>query len=228
MDQIQPKYAHPIVATDTILLTIKDREVRVLLMKMKEPHYRGFWAAPGYILETGLSLKENALKYLDRMGGITRVPFIDQIYAFGKPGRDPAGPVISVAFLALIHGEKIKLEKREWESRFFPIHELPKLAYDHDEIIREAYERLRSRLIYSNVAYALLAREFTLTELQNVYEKILGISIDKRNFRKKILNLKLVQPLGKKTAGKAHRPAELYEFKNRKYELIPVRLFKMI
>lgn len=224
MDQVQQKYTDPTVATDTVLLTIKNDEVHVLLMKMDQDPYKGYWAAPGYLLEIGLTLKENAKKYLKEMGGVEKVRFIDQISAFGKPGRDPLGPVISITYLALIPYEELVIKAGKWEVKLFPLSDLPKLAYDHDELVKTALKRLESRLTYSNIAFTLLQNEFTLAEAQKVYEIVLKIPFDKRNFRKKMMKLNLVKKTGEKRRGLAHRPAELYTTTSNDYKMIPRRL----
>jgi 8-oxo-dGTP diphosphatase len=140
--------------------------------------------------------------------------YLEQLYTFGKTDRDPSGRVVSVAYLALIPASEMDLMMVA-DTGWFPINRLPKLAYDHAEIIDVAVDRLRAKLTYTNISYGLLPEAFTLNDLQKTYEIILGKKLDKRNFRKKITSLNVLQQTGNKTFGKAHRPANLYRFTER-------------
>ncbi|MBV9469198.1 MAG: hypothetical protein JOZ57_08120, partial [Abitibacteriaceae bacterium] len=139
-------------------------------------------------------------------------------YTFGNPKRDPRMRVVTVAYYALVPGNRITLAAATdaAEASWFPVSKLPPLAFDHQDIMQCAIERLKSKLEYSNIAYSLLPPRFRLSDLQKVYEVILGTPLDKRNFRKKILSLNLVEATGKMDTGGAHRPAQLYRFKKRK------------
>jgi 8-oxo-dGTP diphosphatase len=148
--------------------------------------------------------------------------YLEQLYTFGRPDRDPAGRVISVAYFALIHAAGLALctQPKYADVRWWPCATLPPLAYDHDAVAAYAWQRLEWKLAYTNVVWSLLPRRFALTELQKVYEAVLGRKLDKRNFRKKILALGLVEPVGETAMRGAHRPAMLYRFTSREPKLI--------
>jgi 8-oxo-dGTP diphosphatase len=146
---------------------------------------------------------------------------LEQLYTFGEPNRDPRTRVITVSYIALIDSEKISLKASTdaISADWFDIDSLPKLGFDHDVIINYAKERLRSKLSYSNIAFSLLPKYFTLTQAQKVYEIILGHALDKRNFRKELETLGLVKETEKMLDGVAHRPAKLYTLSDKKFEL---------
>ena len=171
------------------------------------------WALPGGLVQMRESLDTAAARILEEETGVRGV-YLEQLYTFGDPKRDTLGRVVSVAYVALIPSSGIKLRTidKYADVRWWPFRQLPKLAYDHNSIAAYAKRRLQWKLEYTNVAWSLLPPKFTLTELQEVYEVILGRKIDKRNFRKKILGLKLIHAIGEKTTSGAYRPAMLYRF----------------
>jgi 8-oxo-dGTP diphosphatase len=149
--------------------------------------------------------------------------YLEQLYAFGRPDRDPRGRVVSVAYMALISAEPVELRTTERYGgiSWFSIKKLPPLAYDHREIVEYAISRLRTKLEYTNIVYSLLPEKFTLTRLQNIYEIILDRSLDKRNFRKKFLSLGLIQATKQFERGGRQRPAQLFKFKHRAFKELP-------
>lgn len=213
MSKIQPKYKFAVIATDIVIFTVKDNKLQVLLINMKKRPFLGTWAAPGGLVRPLESVDAAAERILKEKTGLADV-FLEQLYTFGRVDRDPFGRVVSVAYYALIPNAGLKLATSaeyggvEW----FPVENPPKLAYDHREIINYAVKRLRTKLEYTNAVYGLLPAEFTLGDMQKIYEIILNRQLDKRNFRKKILALKILKATGKKTAGEANRPAALYCF----------------
>ena len=210
------KYEFAVIATDTVIFTIKDDELNVLLIKMKKKLFQGLWAIPGGLVKPNESVDSSAKRNLFEKTRMKDV-YLEQLYTFGKINRDPSGRVVAVAYFALIPASDIRLKtlKDSDDTDWFPVNLLPELAYDHDKIVNFAVERLKSKLAYTNIAYGLLPEEFTLSELQKIYEIILDRKMDKRNFRKKILSLKLLSRTGNKTQGKAHRPANLYRFREK-------------
>lgn len=196
------KYSVPVVATDVVIFTIKNEKLHVLLIKMKKHPYERCWALPGGLVDGNESLDDAAKHQLIVKTGVDDI-YLEQLYTFGNIDRDPFGRVISVAYFALLPSDVRSLKTTseygavEWKST----QSLPPLAYDHKEIIGAALLRLQAKLKYSNVAYSLLPDEFTLTELQKTYEIILGKSLDKRNFRKKIEALKILKKANKKRVG---------------------------
>ncbi|MFA6194059.1 MAG: NUDIX domain-containing protein [Parcubacteria group bacterium] len=216
MKNIQKKYKFAVIAVDVAIFTIKEGKLQVLLIKMKKEPYKRHWAAPGGLIGGNESLKKAAQRVLREKAGVKDV-YLEQLYAFGDPDRDPFGRVVSIAYFALIPSLDIALKTtKEYDDvSWFPMKSLPPLAYDHREIIKKALKRLQSQIANSNIAYSLLPQKFTLTDLQKTYEIILGRKLDKRNFRKKILSLEIVRKTRKRQSGAANRPAELYEFSSR-------------
>ena len=210
------KFDRPSVTVDLLLFTIKENELKLLLVKRNVEPYKDVWALPGGFVKMDESLDEAAKRELYEESGVKNV-YLEQLYTFGEPKRDPRTRVITVAYYALATNEDwdLKATTDAAEASFFSIMELPKLAFDHKKIVEYGLERLRSKLGYSNVAFGLLPEEFTLTNLQNVYEIILGKAIDKRNFRKKMMATGLIVPTTHKQVKTKHRPAQLFMFESR-------------
>jgi 8-oxo-dGTP diphosphatase len=211
------------VAVDVAIFTMKGGELQVLLIHVKDSPFSNRWALPGGMVRLKESLEDAVKRHLLAKAGIRDI-YVEQLYTFGDVGRDPRGRVVSVAYFALIPSEGLELKTSE-EYRaidWFPLTELPQLGYDHADVIAMAYERLRSKLEYTNIVYSLLPREFTLSELQGVYEVILRRKLDKRNFRKRISQLNLLKriPARKKTG--THRPAQVYAFVKRRPEFMNI------
>ena len=215
------EYPHPAVTTDIVVFTIRDEHLQLLLIKRREAPHRGKWALPGGFLQIKETLDECAARELEEETGVSSV-YLEQLYTFGEVKRDPRERVISVAYFALIPSDKVEIRPSTDADAvgWFDMKDLPNLAFDHSEIVKTAYERLTAKLTYSTIAFQLMSKEFTLTELQNVYEIILQDEIDKRNFRKSILALDSIVETKKMKSEGAHRPAKLYKLKNPKQVLV--------
>lgn len=211
------------IAVDTAIVTIKKGALHVLLIQMKKAPFEGTWALPGGLLQEEETTTTAASRILKTQTGVTDV-FLEQLATFDDVERDPAGRVVSVAYYALLPDQEIQLKTthKYADVRWWPVKKLPPLAYDHKKLVKEAMNRITSKIQYTNIVWSLLPREFTLTELQQVYEIILGKTLDKRNFRKRIEDLELIKPSGKMRTGMAHRPAALYQFKHCKIEYVQV------
>lgn len=211
------------LAADAVIFTVERSELKVLLIQMKKKPYTGRWAAPGGLIEPKETTRQTAERILKTQTGVTEV-YLEQLQTFDNPKRDPNGRVVSVAYMALVPsaGIKLKTTDRYTAVRWWSVKKLPVLAYDHTEIIKAAINRLRGKLEYTNIVWGLLPSEFTLTQLQSVYEIILNRKLDKRNFRRKIIDLGLVTSAGKKIKGEAYRPAELFCFKQKKLTYVEV------
>lgn len=209
------RYPHPAVTTDIVIFTIRQDELKILLIKRALPPHRNQWALPGGFIKLEESLEEGAKRELQEETGVTGV-YLEQLYTFGRPDRDPRERVITVAYLALIPANEpeIKAATDAEDVSWFGLKELPDLAFDHKRILKMAHERLVAKLDYSTIAFQFMPKDFTLSELQHVYEVILREQIDKRNFRKRILSLNLIKDTGKERKAGAHRPAKLYRVKN--------------
>jgi 8-oxo-dGTP diphosphatase len=199
------------VAVDLVIFTVRDGALQVLLIERGIPPFKGQWALPGGFVVERESLEEAARRELEEETGLKDV-YLEQLYTFGDPERDPRGRVVAVAYYALTPPAPLRASTDAAEAAWHPVARPPKLAFDHAKILRTGLERLRAKLGYSTVGFELLPRQFTLTELQTLYEAILERPLDKRNFRKKILSLGILKSEGQKRAAGAHRPARLYSF----------------
>lgn len=217
MKSNKEKHEKPSVTVDVLLFTIEDKELKILLVKRNVPPFKDSWALPGGFVRIFESLEEAAKRELKEESNVDNV-YLEQLFTFGDINRDPRERVITVTYLALADSKSWNLlaSGDVKESKLFSLKKLPKLAFDHAKIIDYGLQRLRAKLGYSNIVFGLLPEEFTLTELQMVYEIILNNKVDKRNFRKKILTTGLLKSSGKKSEGSAHRPALYYSFKEKR------------
>ncbi|WP_081786607.1 NUDIX hydrolase [Kordiimonas gwangyangensis] len=208
------QYPHPAVTTDIVIFSVRDNALQVLLIKRGGEPFKLVGLA-WRICSHRRELDECAKRELHEEAGLEDV-YLEQLYSFGKIGRDPRERVISVAYFTLTPSEHLKPSAGTDASdvKWFAISELPELAFDHAEIIRVARERLAAKMEYSTIGLQFMNEEFTLSQLQIVYEQATGKTLDKRNFRKWILSLDLIAETGKKFAAGAHRPAMLYRIKD--------------
>ena len=212
------------IAVDNCIFTIIGKELYVLLIKMKKEPFSVKWSLPGGLVGGHETLEHTARRVLFTQTAVKEV-YLEQLYTFDRPDRDPFGRVISTSYLALVPYQNIILKTTEKYAgvKWQKFSELPaRLAYDHSEIVAYAKKRLEWKIGYSNVAWSLLQNKFSLTDLREAYEAILVKKIDKRNFNKKIISLGLLEEAGKFARYGAHRPAKLYRFKNKKYKVVEV------
>ncbi|MDH5544974.1 MAG: NUDIX hydrolase [Gammaproteobacteria bacterium] len=209
------EYPHPAVTTDIVIFTIRDEQLKVLLIKRKGEPFKGKWALPGGFVQMDESLEESARRELEEETGVSGV-YLEQLYTFGQPERDPRERVITVAYYALIPSDKIQIRAATDAEAvgWFAMDDIPPLAFDHQNIVDIAHNRLVAKLDYSTIAFAFMPAEFTLAELQAVYEIILQEEMDKRNFRKWVLAMEKIEETGGAKRDGAHRPARLYRVKN--------------
>jgi 8-oxo-dGTP diphosphatase len=206
------------VTVDIVIFTLKEGSLQVLLVKRGVPPFEGQYAIPGGFSRGDESLEEAALRELHEETGVRNV-FLEQLYTFGDPKRDPRGRVITVAYYALIASDKLSLVAGAdaAEAQWFPASGVPPLAFDHKSILDYALERLRNKLEYTTVGFQLLPEKFTLGELQAVYETILGRPLDKRNFRRKLALLGILKPL-REWQRTGRKPAQLFRFAAARFE----------
>lgn len=209
------EYPHPAVTTDIVIFTIRDRQLKLLLIKRAGAPFKGKWALPGGFVNPDEDLEESAMRELEEETGLSGV-YLEQLYTFGKPKRDPRERVITVAYYALIPSDRLQLRAATDAEAvgWFAMDDLPPLAFDHKEIVALAHQRLAAKLDYSTIAFQFMPDEFTLSELQGVYEIIRGEPLDKRNFRKWVLALEQIEETGKEKREGPHRPAMLYRVKH--------------
>jgi 8-oxo-dGTP diphosphatase len=206
------------VTVDCVVFGLDAGTLRILLIRRAHDPFAGCWALPGGFVDECETLDNAARRELEEETGLRDV-FLEQLYSFGDPGRDPRGHTVSVAYYALVRRDRHSPQAATdaSEAAWFPVARLPKLAFDHGKIISTAVGRLRGKVRYQPIGFELLAPKFTLTELQSVYEAALERQLDKRNFRKKILAMDLLIETREKQAGVAHRAPQLYRFDAAKY-----------
>ncbi len=208
-----------IAAVDVALFAIIEHSLTVFLIPVhRPPHYTNSFGLPGGVIGVHENAEKAAVRHLKEKAHIEGA-HMEQLYTFSEPARDKRSRSISVAYVALVSPEQLLIGEKT-EGKWIPIKRLPKLAYDHPEIIKVALERLKGKLAYTNIISNLLPRQFTLTELQHTYEIILARKLDKRNFRKKMLSTGLVKEAGKEKRT-ARRPAQLYTFVKRGLAIVP-------
>ena len=208
------EHPRPSVTVDTAIFSLHAERLQVLLVQRSAAPFAGWWALPGGFINMDESLEAAAARELDEETGVEEA-YLEQLYTYGDPGRDPRGRVISVAFYALIPTDAQAHPSSGSDASqagWFDVDRLPPLAFDHSEIVAYALRRLRYKLEYSAVGFELLPGEFTLSELQNTYEIILGEKLDKRNFRRRMLEAGVIEPTRTKR-GVEGRPAQLYRYR---------------
>jgi 8-oxo-dGTP diphosphatase len=211
----QYEYPHPAVSTDIVIFTIQEQQLKVLLIRRLSEPFQNGWALPGGFVEIDEDLDQAALRELQEETGISGV-YLEQLYTFGKPDRDPRERVITVSYYSLVPIDRLTVGAASdaRELGWFDIEELPQLAFDHKKIISTAKQRLTAKLDYSTIGLQFMPCKFTLSELQRVYEIIHGESLDKRNFRKRVMAFGCMDDTGEVRRNGSHRPARLYTLKS--------------
>lgn len=217
------EYPRPAVTVDCVIFGFDESSnLKILLIKRLHDPYRDSWALPGGFVDMDEDLEQAALRELEEETGVKEV-FVEQLFTFGKPGRDPRGRVISVAYFALVNLFKYEIQAASdaKDVAWFSINELPPLAFDHDVILDAAIARLRAKVRYQPIGFELLPEYFTLTQLQSLYETVLGVDkpLNKRNFRTRILKMGVLKESSRQE-GVSHRPAMLYTFDKEAYEAL--------
>ena len=219
-------HPHPAVTVDGVVFGFDDADLKLLLVRRKSEPCKGAWALPGGFVEISEGLEEAARRELREETGIGEL-YLEQLYTFGEPKRDPRERVISVAYYALLKLSEhtVRAASDAIEVAWFPVAELPELAFDHERIVETGLKRLKAKVRYEPIGFELLPEKFTLGELQRLYETVLEQSLDKRNFRKKILGMELLEALDEYQQDVAHRAAQFYRFKHQRYEQLKKRGF---
>ena len=220
------KYPHPSVTTDCVIFGFDGTRMKVLLVQRGIEPYKGRWAFPGGFLQMDESAEEGALRELREETGLSGA-FIRQFHTFSAPDRDPRERVITIAFYALVRIEEVTGGDDAADARWFALDEVPQLAFDHDQILRTAEQALRQQIHFEPVGFELMPEKFTLRELQNLYEAILGVRFDKRNFSNKINRLGLLEPLDEKVNPSRKKEATLFRFNKTKYDELKQKGFRL-
>ncbi len=212
--------ARPKVAVDSVLFAVEAGRLKAYLVRLARGPLRGKWAFPGGLVRVGEMLDEAARRELYSSTGLTD-PYLEQLFTFGDPSRDPRAHVVSVAYMALVpDAAAVRASSSKYAAgRWFEVSALPELAYDHSLMGNYALRRLKSKLEYTNIAYNLLPETFTFAQFEELYSMILDRPIDRRNFRRRILSMGLLTRLPAKRRG-PHRPAALYSFSRRSPQVI--------
>lgn len=220
------KYPHPSVTTDCVIFGFDGTKLQVLLIERGIEPFKGRWAFPGGFLNPDETAEEGALRELQEETGLTGA-YIEQFHTFTDPHRDPRERVITIAYYALVRLQEVRGGDDAARAQWFALDEVPQLAFDHDRILREAMKRLRERIHFKPVGFELLPEKFTMKELQTLYESILDVKFDRRNFSKKMLHFDLLTELGETVNPSAKREAKLFSFNKENYDLLKQKGFQL-
>jgi 8-oxo-dGTP diphosphatase len=220
------QYPRAALTVDCVVFGFDEGELKVLLIERGLEPFKGRWALPGGFVRVDETLDAAARRELVEETGLAHV-FLEQLYTFGAVERDPRERVVSVAHYALVKlsDHRAKAATDAASAQWFAVSSLPKLAFDHADILATALDRLKSKVRYQPIGFELLPEKFTLSQLQHLYEAVLETELDKRNFRKKVLSLGLLIPLKETRMAGRHRPAQLFRFDLSKYEKLKRRGF---
>ena len=220
------EYARPALTVDCVVFGLDEEGLKVLLIERGLAPFRGNWALPGGFVHVDESIDDAALRELQEETGLKKV-FLEQLFTFGSLGRDPRERVVTVAYYALVQlsNHQVQAATDAREALWFAVDDLPKLAFEHNQILDMAHERLQAKVRYQPIGFELLPKKFTLRQLQSMYETILDRDLDKRNFRKKILGMGVLTELAEVEADVAHRAARLYRFDKTEYRRLTKRGF---
>ncbi|MDB6135900.1 MAG: 8-oxo-dGTP diphosphatase [Verrucomicrobiales bacterium] len=212
------EYPRPALTVDAVVFGLDGGELKVLLIERGLEPFKGQWALPGGFVQEGETLDRAVSRELAEEAGVQGV-FMEQLYTFGAVDRDPRERVVSVAYYALVNlaDHTTRASTDAVDARWFPAATPPPLAFDHADILQMALDRLRGKVRWQPVGFELLPEKFTLTQLQQLYESVLGTSLDKRNFRKKVLGFDFLVPLDETRRDGPHRPAQLFRFDHGRY-----------
>ena len=220
------KYPHPAVTTDCVISGFDGSDLQVLLIERGIEPFKGKWAFPGGFLNMDETAGEGALRELKEETGLENA-YIEQFNTYSDPGRDPRERVITIAHYALVRIQEVKGGDDAAKAQWFPIDEVPQLAFDHDKILRDAMRKLRERIHFEPIGFELLPEKFTMRDLQILYESILGVKFDRRNFAKKMMHYELLNQLDETVRPTAKRDALLYSFNKENYELFKKKGFQL-
>lgn len=219
-------YPRQSVTTDCVIFGFDGNSLKVLLIERGIEPYKGQWAFPGGFLNSEETAEEGALRELREETGL-EAAYIDQFHTYTDPKRDPRDRVITIAYYALVRIQEVKGGDDAAKARWFSLDEVPQLAFDHDRILRDAMKELRERIHFEPIGFELLPEKFTMKDLQMMYEAILDVKFDKRNFSKKMMHYELLNQLDETVWPTAKREAVLYSFNKENYELFKKKGFQL-
>ncbi len=220
------KYPHPSVTTDCVIFGFDGQKLQVLLIERGIEPYKGRWAFPGGFLNPDETAEQGALRELQEETGLTGA-YIEQFHTYTDPNRDPRERVITIAYYALVRIQEVKGGDDAAKAQWFALDEVPQLAFDHDRILRDAMRQIRERIHFEPIGFELLPEKFTMKELQSLYEAILDIKFDRRNFAKKMLHFELLTDLDETSNPSAKREAKLFSFNKQNYDELKKKGFQL-
>ena len=213
------RYPHPAVTVDCIIFALHENDLKVLLIQRGADPFKDHWALPGGFVEIDEDLDTAAERELAEETGLEKV-FLEQLYTFGKPKRDPRERIISVAYYSLVRLKEHRpvAGSDAINTCWFSVNQLPKLAFDHRIIVDMAVERLQAKVLYAPIIFDLMPAKFRLNQLRKVYEIILGQPINAESFRKKMLATGILTPLAGLDKSESGPPAKRYRFDKKRYQ----------
>lgn len=220
------KYPHPAVTTDCVIFGFDGVSIKVLLIQRGIEPYKGDWAFPGGFMKIDETAEESAMRELEEETGLKDAN-VEQFYTFSDVDRDPRERVITIAYYALVKMAEVKSGDDAAKAHWFSYNEIPSLAFDHDRILRKAISTLKERICFKPIGFELLPDVFTMGELQNLYEAILEVKFDRRNFYNKMLKLGLLIEAEKRPANTPSRIPVKYRFNNKKYTELKQKGFRL-
>lgn len=206
------QYLKVALSVDCVIFGFDDHELKVLLIRSDLDEYKNKWTLLGDLVHLDEDPDEAAYRVLQQRTGLKNV-YLEQVHTFGKPRRHPAGRVVTIAYYSLVNIEKCKLTTQAHELHWHPVKDIKQMAFDHKLIFDTCFKRLQHAVLERHVGFNLLPVKFSLRELQAVYEAILGTALDRRNFRKKILAMDILEDLDELETDVQHRPGKLYRLK---------------
>ncbi len=217
--KFQYEYPRAALTVDIVVFALDEEDLMVMLIERDLKPFQGQWALPGGFVHVDETLEEAARRELEEETGLKDI-FLEQLYTFGQVDRDPRERVVTVAYYALVNlaGHDVQASTDARNAAWFSMNDLPELAFDHAQILETAQQRLRGKVRYQPIGFELLPEKFTLRQLQHLYEVILDRQLDKRNFRKKVLSMQIVQETNEIEKDVAHRAAKLYRFDQKNYD----------
>lgn len=220
------KYPHPSVTTDCVIFGFDGTKLKVLLVQRGEEPYKGRWAFPGGFMRIDESAEECAMRELREETSL-EITQIRQFYTFTSPQRDPRERIITIAFYALAKTQQVKGGDDAADAKWFALDEVPQLAFDHDQILRKAEQTLHQQIHFEPIGFELLPEEFTIKELQNLYEAILDVHFDRRNFYNKMKRLEMLEQTDKTVNPTQKKEAFLFRFNKNKYDELKQKGFRL-